>query len=166
MANPNLELTMVVFLAAALFVATLAFLVFPIQPPLSMGGSSTGGTPTVTLTLYAGEISGGKFGFGLSADNLTSPGPTLRFKTSDIVKITLVNAGQVPHAFAMTNVPQTGATVLFNAEIASASAPLSPGQSGSVTFSPNSPSDLYYYTCPVPGHPELGMYGTCVVTVG
>ncbi len=166
MATPNLQLAVVVLLAGALFVASLAFLVFPLQPPLTTGGGFTSGTPTVTLTLYAGEVSSSTFGFGMSANNLTSPGPTLRFKTTDVVKITLVNVGQVPHAFAVTTAPRTGATVLFKSEIASASAPISPGQNGTVTFSPNSPSDLYYYTCPVPGHPELGMYGACVVTVG
>jgi FtsP/CotA-like multicopper oxidase with cupredoxin domain len=165
MANVNLSLIGVIALAALLFFAAMSVLVFPIQPQLvsSRGGL---GTPTVNVTLYAGEFSATKYGFGLSPNNITSPGPTLRFKTSDIVNLTLVNAGQVPHAFAMTNAPRTGASVLFNAQVASSSNPLSPGQSRSTTFAPNSPSSLYYYICPVPGHSELGMYGSCVVTVG
>jgi uncharacterized cupredoxin-like copper-binding protein len=169
MANANLSFAVVIILAAALFFGSLSMLVFPIQPQLivgSPGSGSSGGTPTVSVTLYAGEISTGKYGFGLSDNNLTSPGPTLRFKTSDVVNVTVVNVGKLPHAFALTNAPRTGASVLFSAAIASGSNPLPPGQKGTTIFRPNSPSDLYYYICPVPGHPELGMYGSCIVTSG
>jgi nitrite reductase (NO-forming) len=167
MPNSNIPLIIVVVLAAVLFFAALAMLVFPIQPQLITGPTSSAGkTPTKNITLYAGEISGSTYGFGDSPTNLTSPGPTLRFNTSDIVKITVVNVGKMPHAFAVVNTPKTGATVLFNAEIASASDPLQPGQSGSVVFTPNSPGDTYYYICPVPGHAETGMYGSVIVTAG
>ncbi len=165
MVNSNLQLAIVIGVAAILYVAALSMLVFPIQPPL-VTSSGQLGTPTVSITIYASEISSTKYGFGLSANNITSPGPTLRFKTTDVVNITLVNAGQFPHAFAITNAPRTGATVLFNAEVASGSDPLSPGQSGSVIFTPNSPSQTYYYICPVSGHAELGMYGSVIVTTG
>ena len=151
-------------MALLLLVDTVAFMVLPIQLPLT--GPSASGTPTVTITLYAGEIAAGKYGFGFSPNNLTSPGPTLRFKTTDIVNLTVVNAGQLPHAFACVNAPRTGATVLFGAAIASGSDPLPPGQSGSVEFNPNTVSSQYYYICPVPGHAELGMWGTVVVTLG
>ena len=63
----------------------------------------------------------GKFGFGTSPTNLTSPGPTIGFSTSDTVNITVVNVGKLPHAFAITTTPNAGATVLFGAVIGSAS---------------------------------------------
>ena len=153
--------------AAALFVGAMSMLVFPIQPQLTTGSGGTAGkTPTVNIVLYAGEVSSTKYGFGTSPNNITSPGPTLRFRTSDIVNLTIVNAGTIPHAFALTKAPKTGAATLFGATIASASNPLSPGKSGNVIFAPNSPSSQDYYICPVPGHAELGMYGSVIVTVG
>ncbi len=166
MASSNIVLYIIGAIALVFLISTVAFLVLPIQLPLTGPTGSGGGNPTVTISLYAGEIASGKYGFGLSADNLTSPGPTFRFKTSDVVKITLTNAGHVPHAFAVVNAPKTGATVLFGATIASGSNPLAPGQSGSVTFKPTTVSDQYYYICPVPGHAELGMWGTIIVTSG
>ncbi len=166
MSGSSRGLYVVFALALILIVALVAFLVLPIQLPLSGSGGGTTGKPTVSITLYAGEISSSKYGFGLSPNNLTSPGPTFYFNTSDVVNMTLIDAGKVPHAFACVNAPKTGATVLFNAVIASASNPLSPGQSGSVIFKPNTVSNEYYYICPVPGHAELGMWGTIVVSQG
>ncbi len=166
MAGSNRVLYVIFALALIFLVSTVAFLILPIQLPLTGPTGSITGTPTVTITLYAGEISTTKYGFGLSPNNLTSPGPTFYFNTTDIVKITLVNAGQFPHAFAVVNAPRTGATTLFGATIASGSNPLPPGQSGSVAFSPNTVSSQYYYICPVSGHAELGMWGTIVVTPG
>ena len=115
------------------------------------------------ITLYAGETGDSQLGFGTSPTNLTSPGPTLRLKITDVVSITLVNAGKMPHAFAVTNMPKTGATVLFNAQIGSAANPLGPGQSGTVVFAPNN-AGTFFYICPVSGHAELGMYGAVVIT--
>ncbi len=43
----------------------------------------------------------------------------------------------MPYAFAVTNAPRTGAKVLFNAQIGSATNPLQPDQKGSVIFTPN-----------------------------
>ncbi len=166
MPGSNKPLYVIFALALIFLVSTVAFLVFPIQLPLTSTSGSTSGTPTVTIMLYAGEISGAKYGFGLSPSNLTSPGPTLRFNTSDIVKITVTNAGAVPHAFAVVNAPRTGATALFGATIATGANPLQPGQSGSITFKPNMAGSQFYYICPVSGHAELGMWGTIVVTSG
>ncbi len=165
MAGSNIAIYAISAIALIFLVATVAFLVLPIQLPLE-GSGSPGRTPTVTITLYAGEIASSKYGFGLSPNNLTSPGPTFYFNTTDIVKITVVNAGKMPHAFACVNAPRTGAKVLFGATIASASNPLQPGQSGSVTFNPKTVSSEYYYICPVSGHAELGMWGTMVVSLG
>ncbi len=144
--------------ALVILVAAIAMMVFPIQPPLVSGGG-TNKTPTVNITLYGGEISTTEYGFGLSPNNLTSPGPTLSFKMSDVVKITFVNAGKVPHGFVITDAPKSGSTQLFGAAVGSASNPLSPGQSGSVVFQPTAVGSSFYYICPIPGHAELGMWG-------
>ncbi|MGE5533185.1 MAG: hypothetical protein ACM3UN_02410 [Bacillota bacterium] len=166
MANQNIALIIVLALAAGLFIGSLSMLVFPIQPQLITGSGSPDGIPTVNITLYAGELSGSNYGFGTSAENITSPGPTLRFKTSDVVNLTLINVGNLPHAFSITAEPRTGAITLFRANVASATNPLNPGQSGSVIFTPNSPSDQDYYICPVAGHAELGMYGSIIISTG
>jgi uncharacterized cupredoxin-like copper-binding protein len=161
----NAGLIVVLVLAAALLVGSISMLVFPIQPQLTTGSGNGNKTPTVSVTLYAGEISPSKYGFGTSPSNITSPGPTLRFKTSDVVNLTVVNVGEYPHALAFTTAPKTGSRTLFDATIASGTNPLAPGQSGNVVFSPNSVSDDYYI-CPVPGHAELGMWGSVIVSAG
>jgi nitrite reductase (NO-forming) len=112
---------------------------------------------TVQITLYAGETSS-NFSFGLSPDNLTSPGPTLRFTADDVVQITLVNVGKMPHSFAVTDASKQNATVLFNARIS----PVSPGANSSVIFAPYEAGE-YYYVCQVPGHVSRGMWGIVIV---
>ena len=122
-------------LAAILYFAVMFVLVFNVQPPLTSSPNSNK-TPTVNIVLYEGEISPTKYGFGNSSNLLTSPGPTIRFNMSDVVNITVVNVGNMPHAFEITNAPKTGATVLFNAEIG-ASSYLEPGQTRNRNFYPN-----------------------------
>jgi uncharacterized cupredoxin-like copper-binding protein len=150
----------VIALAVTLYCATMVVLVFNLQPSLTTS-SSQNKTPTVNIVLYEGEISAIKYGFG-NTSTLSSPGPTLRFNLTDVVNITVVNVGSMPHAFAITNVPKTGATVLFGAEIG-ASNYLEPGKQGTVIFTPNN-GGSFYYICPVPGHAEVGMYGAVVIT--
>jgi uncharacterized cupredoxin-like copper-binding protein len=132
-------------------------------PQVAMTTTSTeiSKIPTVQLTLYAGET-GTRLGFGLSRNNITSPGPTLKFRVGDVVHITLVNVGQLSHNFAVTDAAKEGATVLFNAQIASADNPLPPGGSGSITFTPDKAGE-YYYICQVPGHVSLGMWGRVTI---
>jgi uncharacterized cupredoxin-like copper-binding protein len=161
----DLALIGVIGLAAIFYFATMTVLVFDIQLPLMTNASLSNKTPTLNITLYEGEISGSKYGFGDSPNTLTSPGPTLRFKTSDVVNLTVINVGKMPHAFAITNSPRTGATVLFNAEIGSASNPLQPGKQGTVIFSPNEAGSSFYYICPIPGHAETGMYGSVIISI-
>ncbi len=105
-----LSLVAVVGLAAVFYFASMSVLVFKIQPPLMASTNVSDKTPTVNILLYEGEISSNRYGFGYSPNTLTSPGPTLRFKTSDVVNITVVNVGKIPHAFAITTAPRTGAT--------------------------------------------------------
>jgi uncharacterized cupredoxin-like copper-binding protein len=150
----------VIALAALLYFAMMFVLVFNSQLPLTNSGNSNK-TPTVNIVLYEGEISTTKYGFG-NTTTLTSPGPTIRFNTTDVVNITVVNIGAMPHAFAITATPKTGSPVLFNAEIGSTSY-LQPGKQGTVIFTPNN-AGSFFYVCPVPGHPELGMYGAVVIS--
>ena len=159
MRKSYLPLIAVIVLAAILYSSAMIVLVFNLQPPLT-STSNTNLKPTVNIVLYEGEISATKYGFGNTSTTLTSPGPTLRFNLTDVVNITVINVGMMPHAFAITNAPKTGATVLFNAEIGAANNPL---QSGSVIFTPNNAGSSFFYICPVPGHAEVGMYGSVII---
>jgi FtsP/CotA-like multicopper oxidase with cupredoxin domain len=154
-------------LGLALIVAVALFLVLPIQPPYTppKSAASLDQGPTVHIVLYAGEISNSQYGFGTEANNLTTPGPTLRFRTVDIVNLTVVNVGTKPHAFQVTNAPQAGAATVFKVNIASEASPLLPGQSSSIVFIPSSPG-YFYYICPMSGQTEMGMWGTVVVAKG
>jgi FtsP/CotA-like multicopper oxidase with cupredoxin domain len=157
-----LPLIVIGILAIAFVFGADSMLVFKLQPVLVNSTSSK--IPTVNILLYEGEISDGKFGFGTAPNSLTSPGPTIRFSTSDAVNITVVNVGKLPHAFAITTTPNMGATVLFNAMIGSASNPLQPGQKGSVSFTPTNAAFDYWYISPVSGNVEAGMYGAVIVS--
>ncbi len=54
-------------------------------------------------------------------------------------------------------------SVVFGAQIQSGSNPIPPGGSGSVTFKVTQ-AGTYNYICQVPGHVDLGMYGTVVIS--
>ncbi len=123
------------------------------------------GSPNVTLQMYEGEItvSGQLHGaFGNSQNGLTSPGPTLTFKVGDVVKVTVNNVGTLPHNWAIVTDKATPSSVVFNAQIQSGSNPILPGSSGSVTFKVDK-AGSYSYICQVPGHVDLGMYGSVTV---
>jgi uncharacterized cupredoxin-like copper-binding protein len=160
--KPYLPVILIAVLYVAFSVSAISVLVFHLQPAITTNQNTS--TPTVNIVLYAGETSDNKMGFGTSDNDLTSPGPTLRFKLSDVVNLTVINAGKMPHAFAITEMPKTGASVLFKAQVASSTDPLSPGQQASVIFSPNYAGSSFYYICPIPGHAEAGMWGSVIVT--
>ena len=164
MGKSGLLLVVVIALAATLYFSAMSMLVFHLQAPLTASSNASDKTPTVNIVLYEGETSESQYGFGYSSTALTSPGPTLRFLTSDIVNITVVNIGKMPHAFAITTAPQIGANVLFNAEIGSANNPLQPGQQGSVIFKPNLTGSAFSYISPISADAEAGMYGSVVIS--
>ncbi len=157
-----ISLIIIGILVLALFLGVIFVIVFGLQPPLSPNVEALNMTPTVNIVLYVGEMNG-QPGFGYTMMTLTSPGPTLRFKISDIVNVTLVNVGTKSYAFALTDVPHTGSTVLFKSEIGSVSSPLQPGQTGSVVFKPNYASQTFFYTSPLPGDAEAGLYGSVLI---
>lgn len=120
-------------------------------------------TPNVNITLYASEVPNTtKFGFGLNANNITSPGPTLTFKVNDIVNITVIDVGKMPHNWAIVSTNKSNAAVLFKAQVASGQNPLSPGARDQDIFSINQAGN-FYYICQVPGHIALGMWGRVIV---
>lgn len=160
--KPYLSVILIIVLYAAFSVSAISVLVFHLQPSLATTRDLS--NPNVNIVLYAGEISSTQMGFGLSADNLTSPGPTLRVMIGDVVNITVINAGKMPHAFAVTEAPQTGAAVLFDAEAGSPSDPIMPGQQASTVFTPDYAGSTFYYICPISGHAAAGMWGSIVVT--
>ena len=118
--------------------------------------------PNVSVTVYAGEISSSVYGFGNTSSTLTSPGPTLTFKVGDVVNVTLVNSGTMPHDWALVKTNETSGPVLFGAQVASGNLPLETNQSGSVIFTVGQ-SGNFFYICQVPGHVQLGMVGNVVV---
>ncbi len=146
--------------AGALSLAVLMVLSAVVLPNV---GSSSSPTPNVNIMLYEGEISSTLYGFGYTSGNLTSPGPTLTFNVNDVVNVTITNVGQMPHNWALvSNNQSSSAPVLFNAQIASPSNPLQHGQSASLAFTVTKLGN-FYYICQVPGHLNLGMWGTVVV---
>lgn len=161
------SLVVIIALGVAFIVSANSALIFKLQSPMANIPDSDAKVPTVSIVLYEGEtnpeLSNRKIGFGFSPDNLTSPGPTLRFKIGDIANITVVNVGTQPHAFAVMTSPLTEATVLYNAEIGSANDPLKPGQSGSTILGPIETGNLFY-TSPLPGNAEAGLWGAIIVT--
>ena len=162
--KPYLSLFIIGVLLVAFYVSIIAVLVLHLQPPLNSVTNVSNKTPTVSFVLYEGEMADGKMGFGTSPNSLTSPGPTLRFRITDVVNVTVVNIGKMPHAFAVTNMPKTGANTLFGATIGSATNPLSPGKSGTVIFAPSNAGSSFYYICPISGHAEAGMWGSVIVS--
>ena len=118
--------------------------------------------PNVSITLYAGEISTSVYGFGNTSSTLTSPGPTLMFKAGDVVNLTLVDVGMMAHNWALVKTNETSGSVLFGAQVASASLPLESNETGSVVFTVGQAGN-FFYICQVPGHVQLGMSGNVII---
>ncbi len=114
------------------------------------------------VDIYAGEKSSSVYGFGNSASSISSPGPTLTFTQGEVVTLTLHNAGTMAHDFAIVDTKSSTGTVLWNAQVASASNPVAAGSQASVTFTVGNTGD-YYYVCQVDGHVALGMWGNVTV---
>jgi plastocyanin len=117
------------------------------------------------IDLYAGEVSSSSYGFGNSASSITSnPGPTLTLTSGQSYTVILHNVstqGQ-SHNWAILDTKSSTGAIQWSANIGSASNPVSPGSTGSVTFTAGNPGS-YYYVCQVDGHVALGMWGNVVV---
>ncbi|MHA7733178.1 plastocyanin/azurin family copper-binding protein [Nitrosopumilus sp. S6] len=88
--------------------------------------------------------------------------PEIRVNSGDEITITSANNGKSFHAFGVVANPEDFNNILWDSEIAAASNPLKPGESGSTTFTAGAPGS-YYYICTVPGHALQGMVGNFIV---
>ncbi len=114
----------------------------------------------VTITLYAGPVTGSstKWGFGNSSTTIISPGPSLTFHVNDTVGVTLDNSDStMPHGWQIVN-SLSDLTVQFGATIG----PINAGASAAVIFTITKAGN-FTYICQVPGHIQLGMWGNVSV---
>lgn len=88
--------------------------------------------------------------------------PEIRVNSGDEVTITAANMGRSFHSFGITTNPEDFNNVLWGSEIATATNPLTAGESGQTTFTAGAPG-AYYYICTVPGHALQGMQGSFIV---
>jgi len=148
-------------LLTAGFVALAALVLLAAAVFAGIGTTSPLPPPNVSVTLYAGNTLT-LYGFGNSSNTITSPGPTLTFTVGDVVNMTVINIGSMPHNWALTTTNQTSAKVLFGAQIDSGTVPIEVNQTGSVIFKVTK-SGNFNYICQVPGHVTLGMWGIVVI---
>jgi uncharacterized cupredoxin-like copper-binding protein len=149
-------------LLSAGFVALGVLVLLAAAVLAGVGTTSPLPPPNVSLTMYAGQVSLTVYGFGSSATNITSPGPTLTFTLGDVVNMTVFNVGTMPHNWALVSSESTSGKVLFGAQIGSGSVPIQVNETASVVFKVTKSGD-YFYICQVPGHVQLGMWGNVVI---
>jgi uncharacterized cupredoxin-like copper-binding protein len=110
----------------------------------------------MALALAACSSGGGSAGpepldVTVKADNTFKYDPTtLSAKVGQTLKVTLANSGALDHTFLIDELGVNSGTV-------------APGQSGTVSFTPNK-AGTYSFYCNVAGHKEGGMVGTLTVT--
>ena len=145
--------------------AALGGIVFVlIFPPTGCAGFSA--EPDSEISLLGGEV-GTTYGFGDSRAPIGSPGPELRVKQGEVVGLSFLNDGAIPHTFRVVT-EQDFEDGVFNPEavfcatIGSPADPLTPGERGTTNFLADK-ADTFYYICTVPGHVDLGMFGKLVV---
>ena len=134
------------------------------------GDHSPGGSGPVTLT---GIEINSSLSFIESSDFRTLafnalPGeagnnPTITANVGDKIIFDVVNDGKSFHAFGVTSDEEGFGNLYPGSEVASANAPLKPGESGVSEFIPTEPG-TYYYICTVPGHRMQGMVGEIIVS--
>ena len=88
--------------------------------------------------------------------------PTINAKVGDRIIFDIINIGKSFHAFGVTLDEEGFGGIIAGTEVATANAPLKPGESGFSEFIPGEPG-TYYYICTVPGHRDMGMVGTIIV---
>jgi len=141
--------------------ATLGGSSSPTPTPSTSSTPSPSSSATI-IDVYAGEPSASTYGFGLTANSITSPGPTLTFTAGQTVKVNFHNVGTMAHNWAIVDAKSSTANVLWSAHVGSGSNPISQGSSSSVTFTVGG-AGSYYYICQVDAHVTLGMWGAVVV---
>ena len=135
------------------------------SPSSSPSGSPVPSAGSVTITVYAGELNLGKYGFGNSSSEISSPGPTFTVKAGTTVTVHFSNAGTMGHNWAVVTEKASGSNLLAfsHSQIASGSSPIQSGGQGSATFVADK-AGTYYYICQVDAHVTLGMWGYFIVT--
>ena len=88
--------------------------------------------------------------------------PTINAKVGDRIIFNISNVGKSFHSFGVTLNDEGFGGILSGTAVATANAPLKPGEGGFSEFIPGEPG-TYYYICTVPGHREMGMVGTIIV---
>ena len=89
--------------------------------------------------------------------------PTINANVGDKIIFDVINDGKSFHAFGVTADTEGFGNLFPGSEVATANAPLKPGESGVSEFIPSEPG-TYYYICTVPGHRMQGMVGEIVVS--
>ena len=89
--------------------------------------------------------------------------PTITANVGDKIVFDVINDGKSFHAFGVTSDEEGFGNLYPGSEVASANAPLKPGESGASEFIPSEPG-TYYYICTVPGHRMQGMVGEIIVS--
>jgi FtsP/CotA-like multicopper oxidase with cupredoxin domain len=140
-------------------------LLFVVSLTLTLAATTQAQSSGTSITLYAGSVTSGSgpYGYGNNANNIISPGPTLNLQVGTTYTITVNNVGNnIFHSFEIVSSKAVSSSPLFGAGIDITSY-ISPGSSGSVTFTPDQAGN-FYYVCTVPGHIDLGMWGNVVVS--
>jgi len=88
--------------------------------------------------------------------------PEIHAGVGDKITFDVINDGKSFHAFGVTSAEEGLSGIIPGSDIASASSPLKPGESGQSEFIPGE-EGVYYYICTVPGHREQGMVGKIIV---
>ena len=88
--------------------------------------------------------------------------PTITMNVGDKVVFDVVNDGKSFHSFGVTPDSEGFGGIIPGSEVALASNPLKPGESGSSEFIAGE-DGVYYYICTVPGHRDQGMVGKIIV---
>jgi len=89
--------------------------------------------------------------------------PTINMSVGDKVVFNVVNDGVSFHSFGVTKDTEGFAGIIPGSEVALATNPLKPGESGTSEFIAGE-EGTYYYICTVPGHRDQGMVGEIVVS--
>lgn len=145
----------------------------PTTPPSATSSPTPTPLPTATssgtnLVLYEGPLTSGAtssmlFGFGDTATDITTPGPTLNLIEGTTYTMTIYNVDpSTRHAWEIVPTKAVSSAPLFGAGIDITNF-IPAGGSGSVTFTA-SQAGSFYYVCTQPGHIGYGMYGSVVVT--
>ncbi len=129
------------------------------SPATNAGKNVLSNSPPQKITLYEGEVNSTAYGFGLSPNELTSPGPQLNLAQDATYTVTVYNIGTKPHNWAIIGAqwapivtngaltplkPISTTFTQFGAQIGSDADPIQPGSNGTVTFT-ITPDDVNQY---------------------